>query len=599
MYMSLARKRGISSAFFLSLLLVMELILIASPGFAQEEAAPKLDLFGGYQYLDPRADVPAPGTSFFAPTALRLPSFNGGGAALTFNFTRYWGLEFDGGGNWGNGANDGTLSAGPRLMWRTEGMNFFVHAVGGWNRLDVYGLKPSNGLGAFLGGGIDLPINTWLSLRLAQVDYAPAHHNFSDFASSTFPSLRRPNSSGVRLRTGLVLSFDYPETVTPSAACSVQPSEVMAGEPITATAAASGFNPKHTLSYSWTTNGGKITGKDNTATIDTNGMSGGSYVATAQVSDPKMKKGGATSCTATFSVKEPPKNPPTLSLSASPTSVARGGTISLSASCTSPDGVPVSVSGWTATGGSVSGSGSSAALNTTGAATGPVTVNATCSDSRGLVSSASTQVTVENPPPPPIPPEVKQLEARLSLHSIYFPTAQPTVANPKGGLLASQQQTLVALARDFQRYLTFKPDAHLILEGHADPRGSVKYNQLLSERRVERTKGFLIEQGVPEGDIDTKALGDQHNLTADEVRASVEQNPELTTEERQRVLRNMTTIILASNRRVDVTLSTTGQTSVRQYPFNAADSLSLIGGREAARKAAKPVPRRRPRKRTP
>ena len=83
-----------------------------------------------------------------------------------------------------------------------------------------------------------------------------------------------------------------------------------------------------------------------------------------------------------------------------------------------------------------------------------------------------------------------------------------------------------------------------------------------------------------------KAFGAQHNLSSDEVKQSVEQNPELTTEERGRIVKNMRTIILASNRRVDVTLSTTGQTSVRQFPFNAADSLSLIGGREGAVKKA-------------
>ncbi|MGD0791903.1 MAG: hypothetical protein ABR920_09045 [Terriglobales bacterium] len=38
----------------------------------------------------------------------------------------------------------------------------------------------------------------------------------------------------------------------------------------------------------------------------------------------------------------------------------------------------------------------------------------------------------------------------------------------------------------------------------------------------------------------------------------------------------MTTILLASNRRVDITLSTTGQKSIREYPFNAADSLTLL-----------------------
>jgi hypothetical protein len=42
---------------------------------------------------------------------------------------------------------------------------------------------------------------------------------------------------------------------------------------------------------------------------------------------------------------------------------------------------------------------------------------------------------------------------------------------------------------------------------------------------------------------------------------------------------------MASNRRVDVTLSTTGQTSTRQFPFNAEDALTLIGGRTPAKKA--------------
>jgi hypothetical protein len=55
----------------------------------------------------------------------------------------------------------------------------------------------------------------------------------------------------------------------------------------------------------------------------------------------------------------------------------------------------------------------------------------------------------------------------------------------------------------------------------------------------------------------------------------------------------MRTIILASNRRVDIRLSTTGQTSVRQFPFNAADSLTLIGGREAERAKAKKAPARK------
>ena len=57
-------------------------------------------------------------------------------------------------------------------------------------------------------------------------------------------------SHGVRLQTGLVFMFGGgAPTVPPSAACSVQPSEVFAGEPVTATASGSNFNPKRTVKY--------------------------------------------------------------------------------------------------------------------------------------------------------------------------------------------------------------------------------------------------------------------------------------------------------------------------------------------------------------
>ena len=163
------------------------------------------------------------------------------------------------------------------------------------------------------------------------------------------------------------------------------------------------------------------------------------------------------------------------------------------------------------------------------------------------------------------------------------------ITNPDGGLLPSQQQTLISLAQDFKKYLETKPDAHLTLEGHADPRGSPDYNQALSERRVDRTKRFLIDHGVPAANLETKAFGEQRNLDEAQVKDAVEKNPELTPEQRQRVVANMKTVLLASNRRVDITLSTTGQRSTREYPFNAADSLTLLqqGGAKKAKPSAR------------
>jgi outer membrane protein OmpA-like peptidoglycan-associated protein len=584
----------------IGLLAVLAVSLVSSPVLAQSDSNPKYDLFVGYQWLHPGGTVPAPNSNANSPTPFTVPDMSKGvGGAFTYNFDPHWGLEFDIGQNWGNSNYETTGSIGPRFIWRTEGANYFLHSLLSLNRVDVNNLATNNGIGAVLGGGMDLPIRKGLAFRLFEADYVWGRHDYADFASQAFPELRRVSFEGVRLRTGLVFSWGGAPPVMPAASCSVQPGEVLVGEPITATVATSNFNPKHTVTYAWSGNGGQITGKDTTAQIDTTNAAPGSYMVTAHATDAKEKNNNVASCSANFTVKPlPPKNPPTISISASPTSLQAGGTVNLSANCTSPDGVSVSVANWTASGGTVSGNGASATLGTSGTSPGSITVGATCTDTRGLTGQASTEVMVENPPPPAVNPEIVRLEARLALHSIYFVTDQPKPTNLKGGLLLSQQKTLISLADDFKKYLESKPDAHLILAGFADPRGSVEYNQALSERRVSRAKSFLIEQGIPEGNIETKAFGKQDQLTEDQVKGEVESNPELTTEERARVLRNMRTIILASNRRVDVTLSTTGQTSVRQFPFNAGDALTLIGGREgeAKKKAVKPAPKK---KRTP
>ena len=109
--------------------------------------------------------------------------------------------------------------------------------------------------------------------------------------------------------------------------------------------------------------------------------------------------------------------------------------------------------------------------------------------------------------------------------------------------------------------------------------------------QMGKEKGYHLSDEQFKGWLDN--LRKEQNLTDAQVREAVEQNPELTPAERQRVLDHMRTIILASNRRVDVTLSTTGQQSVREFPFNAADSLTLIKAEEtkrtpSARRKAKP-----------
>ncbi|MFL6303598.1 MAG: OmpA family protein [Candidatus Sulfotelmatobacter sp.] len=573
------------------------MIAFSTSASAQSDTVPKYDVYLGYQWTHPGATVPAPFGNPNNPTPYKVPDMSTGfGGAFTYNFDRHWGAEFDLGHSWGNSNYESTFSAGPRFMWRTEGSNIFLHALLSYNRFSVKGLpNGTDGIGAILGGGWDLPFTKNFSWRVFEANYVFARHNYASYAAPEFPDLRRPTLNGARLGTGVVFSWGGAPALTPTAACSVQPTEVMVGEPVTASVTASNFNPKHSVNYAWTGNGGQVTGKETSANIDTNNVAPGNYTVTAHVTDPKAKTNNEASCSANYTVKPlPPKNPPTMSMSANPTELTPGGTVSLTANCTSPDGAPVSVANWTSTSGTVTGSGNTATLNTADLPPGPVTVTATCTDSRNLTGQASTQVTIQNPPPPPVD---KALEARLALHSVYFPTGQPTAKDPNAGLLPSQQKILLTMATDFKKYLQAKPDAHITLEGHADQRGSAAFNQVLTERRVARVKGFLVENGVPESAIDTKALGKEHNLTTDEVKQSIEQNPDLTTEERKRALARIVVIRMASNRRVDITLNSAGQaeTSVRQFPFNSTDALSLIGGREAPKKA--PV-KRSPKKAT-
>ena len=464
------------------------LILCSSSASAQEkQPVPKYDIFAGYQWLNPGGNIPASdGMGGLVP--FKLPSMaKGGGLAFGYNFHPNFALEGDIGLNLKDQFDVSTYSIGPRFTWRGDGINFFAHTLLGDNHL-TSPLGARNGIGAILGGGIDLPIMRRVSLRLIEADYQWARQNYASIVPSNQPDLRHASFEGARLRTGVLFNFGGEPEVPPSATCSVDHAEVMQGEPVTATVQTSNFNPKHPLTYSWTANGGNVNGKDTTATIDTKGVAGGNYTVTAHVTDPKNKKNGEATCTANYTVKEPPKNPPTMSCTASPTSLQTGGTATISCTCTSPDGVPVNVAGWSATGGTVSGSGSTGTLNTTGASPGPITVSATCTDSRGLTANSSAQVTVENPPPPP--PKASKLS------QCDFPnTKKPWRVD----------NTCKAILDDVALRLQKEPDAKLVIVGNADP--SEKRKNLAAERAVD-SKAYLsggeAKQAIDASRIETR-----------------------------------------------------------------------------------------------
>jgi outer membrane protein OmpA-like peptidoglycan-associated protein/opacity protein-like surface antigen len=555
-----------------------------------ESDTPKAELFLGYSYL---RSVPT------LETGNRLVWLNGGSASIAFNFNRYLGIVADVGdytnsqirfqGAYGatvnvNDADGGVVTYlfGPRLSFRHERITPFVQALfGGAHASEVTlanctfscTLLPDQSAFAWTaGGGLDVRVHRHFAIRIIQAEYMMTR--FPDYATGNTAS-----QNDVRLSSGLVFSAGGKSAPTPvTLGCSVSPASIFPGDPVTLTATAGDVEPKLHVIYTWSGLQG-LNGRGSTSSLDsaaTASLAPGSYTANCGVKEGRPGKEGlkpweSAAATASFTVKA--FEPPTISCSASPVTLNPGDKSTVTAVGVSPQNRPLTY-GYSAASGSISGTGASATFDSTGAPTGPAGITCNVSDDKGQTATAATSVTIAPPPPPPA--EQVRLEARLALHSVFFPTAQPGSEHPEGGLVASQQGTLTTLATDFKSYLTFKPDAHLILTGHADVRGSVEYNQGLSERRVALTKQFLVEQGVSEAAIETRGLGKEEELTSDQVKELLKQNPDLTDTERAKVLHNLNVFVLAQNRRVDVTLSTTGQQSVRLYPFNAADALTLI-----------------------
>ncbi len=186
------------------------------------------------------------------------------------------------------------------------------------------------------------------------------------------------------------------------------------------------------------------------------------------------------------------------------------------------------------------------------------------------------------------------LETKLTFNSIYYPTNLPTAKDPQAGLVPSQERRLAEIVANFKDYLTVRPEAHLILGAHADLRGSVEFNKALSQRRADLVKTYLVEHGIPAEKIQTEAFGKEKNLTNKEVEDLTNQNPNVTPADRKRVDSNIVAFRMANNRRVDIRLSTTGQTSQRFFPYNSDDLNVLLGEQKPA--AKKPVAKKAPAK---
>ncbi len=452
----------------------------------------RIDVFMGYSYLAPHGTIYTPlpdgSTSPNTYSSITLGTVD----SATYFFNKYVGGQFEFGAH-PDGNNDGAYSYSLGIVGRyptDEGVTPFGHADVGAVKLGGPNYEPiayhvyTWGPAITVGGGLDygLPwFDHHLAIRLFQADYQYWHASFGPQPVTG----GRANLNNARLSTGIVLKFGSiipPPPVTYS--CSVNPSAVFPGDPVTVTGTAMNLNPKKPATYTWSGTGVKITGDSTTGNIDTTGLSAGNYTVTGHVSE-GQKPGEFADCTANFTVK--PYEPPTVSCSADPTSVpASGGTVTITATGVSPQNRPLTYS-FTSSAGQISGTGNTATLNTTGAPTGTITVTGNVSDDKGQTASCTATVSVNAPPPAPAKTQT------LCTISFGRDTKRPARVDNEAKACLDQ----VALSAQQT------PDATITVVGEAGPAPAPKKGHKavvvdnLAAQRAVNTKAYLVtEKGI-------------------------------------------------------------------------------------------------------
>ncbi len=255
-------------------------------------------------------------------------------------------------------------------------------------------------------------------------------------------------------------------------------------------------NKKNNVIYSWSGTG--VTGNGTTATVATGTQTPGSYTVKAEVKEGKkgkegLKPGQTADATANYAVKQ--FEPPTISCSASPSTIKPGETSTVTASALSPQNRPLTLS-YSASAGKVSGSGSTAVFSSAGAPTGVAGITCTVTDDKSQTANANTSVTILAPYVAPIP-HVQQLG------TIDFSKDKLHPARANNEAKAALDGVALALQR--------QPDAKLVVVGEADAKEQAatakqakfalkhkhaKVVDLAAERAVNVKDYLVTEKGI-------------------------------------------------------------------------------------------------------
>src|ERR1700733_214949 len=131
---------------------------------------------------------------------------------------------------------------------------------------------------------------------------------------------------------------------------------------------------------------------------------------------------------------------------------------------------------------------------------------------------------ISRPAPAPAPQTVAQAPRPAAMPAEVRATLNDRLAKMEDALFDFDKSTIrpdattalkddVGVIRDI---LAAYPTQKLLIEGHADERGSEEYNLALGDRRAQSVKDFLSSMGIPDVQLTLISYGKERPVCSDE-----------------------------------------------------------------------------------
>ncbi len=450
---------------------------------------PHWEAFLGYSFFDFRPGVSVPGPVHA----------NGGSASLAYNLNRWFGVVGDFGGYHTGSINNTSVDAtsytymfGPRVSFRnnTRVTPFAQVLFGGaYGNVDwTPAAASANVFALAAGGGFDVELTRHFSWRVIQAEYVMTRF---DNPTGSFPQNNLRVSSGLLIRWGA-----HPVAVNrpPTASCSADKNTVVAGSGETVPVHVSASDPDgDSLTYAWSTTGGRVDGTGPDARWSVGDAGAGSYSVSVRVDD---GHGGSASCSVDIRVNAPPPppppQPPVMSCSTDRSTVMAGERVTVTASASSPQNFALTYT-WRSNAGQIVGTGSTVQFDTTGLSPGTYTITGRVDDGHNGAADCTSNVTVQQPPPPPQASKINEC-------TTY-----------KAGITRTDNACKRVLD-DVALRLQNEPKGTVVIIGYADPKEPRMKSA--GKDRADNASKYLVGKGIDQSRITVRAGSGQEGAGA-------------------------------------------------------------------------------------